>query len=86
METICVHVSALNTVVVLASEPNVTVLQQIGPILEFINNEWVIDSKLYEVWFRDMSCIVKCRFFHISFSETEIFEVVLIELIFSRFS
>ncbi|CAG9535948.1 unnamed protein product [Cercopithifilaria johnstoni] len=51
METICVHVNALNTVVVLASEPNVTVLQQIGPVLEFVNNKWVIDSKKYELCF-----------------------------------
>ncbi|EJW75990.1 hypothetical protein WUBG_13099, partial [Wuchereria bancrofti] len=51
METICVHVNALNTVVVLASEPNITVLQQIGPVLEFVHNKWVIDSKLYELCF-----------------------------------
>ncbi|MCP9260634.1 Alpha-mannosidase [Dirofilaria immitis] len=51
METICVHVNALNTVVVLASEPTVTVMQQIGPVLEFVNNKWVIDSTLYELCF-----------------------------------
>ncbi|VDM92119.1 unnamed protein product [Onchocerca ochengi] len=51
METICVHVNALNTVVILASEPNVTVMQQIGPVLEFIDNKWIIDSKLYELCF-----------------------------------
>ncbi|VBB29288.1 unnamed protein product [Acanthocheilonema viteae] len=51
METICVHVNALDTVVVLASEPDVTILQQIGPVLEFVNNKWVIDSKLYELCF-----------------------------------
>ncbi|EJD74390.1 glycosyl hydrolase family 38 protein [Loa loa] len=51
METICVHVNALNTIVVLASEPTVTVLQQISPVLEFVNNKWVIDSKLYELCF-----------------------------------
>lgn len=49
METICVHVNDLNTIVVLASKPNASVLQQIGPILEFVNKKWVIDSKLFEV-------------------------------------
>uniref|UniRef100_A0A0R3RZZ4 Alpha-mannosidase n=1 Tax=Elaeophora elaphi TaxID=1147741 RepID=A0A0R3RZZ4_9BILA len=50
-ETICVHVNALNTVVVLVSKPSVSVLQQIGPVFEFVNNKWVIDSELYELCF-----------------------------------
>uniref|UniRef100_A0A915PNV7 Alpha-mannosidase n=1 Tax=Setaria digitata TaxID=48799 RepID=A0A915PNV7_9BILA len=50
-ETICVHVNALNTIIVLASEPSIIVMQQIGPVLEFVSNKWIINPRFYELCF-----------------------------------
>ncbi|VDN06230.1 unnamed protein product [Thelazia callipaeda] len=53
VETVCVHVNNLNTVVEIAGS-NIPVLQQIGPLIEFIDGDWVIDTSLYELCFISM--------------------------------